>query len=401
MKYCKKCGKEFDDSMRFCTSCGGSLEQKTNGPKMPEQKNSGGVPKPKPKFSKIIVILVAALIVGYVVHDRIEEHKKQTELNKVLAYAEYDEIGEFGGYGVEGLALVRNKENGLYGFVNERYDKYIPCIYQRIEPFEGDVTIVELADKYALMNKKGEIVRPLKYSEIEDFTDEGYARATAQINGEDKYWLINRRGEEIRPLYTGIYGGHEYVDLGLPSGTLWATCNVGASHPEDYGNYYAWGETKTKSSYHLFNYRYKKDYDGLTKYCNKSNRGNNGFTDNLTVLQSSDDAATVNWGSGWKIPDKEQWNELCDNTTNTGTTQNGVKGRLFTASNGASLFLPAAGVFMDDDEPTYSGNSGSYYSSSLYTGDPYGAWVFSFLLDSDMTHPDRVVGRSVRAVRKN
>ena len=83
----------------------------------------------------------------------------------------------------------------------------------------------------------------------------------------------------------GTVNGHDYVDLGLPSGTLWATCNVGASKPEGYGNYYAWGETKTKTTYNWDTYKYANgNYDELTKYCNKSDYGNNGFTDKLTTL---------------------------------------------------------------------------------------------------------------------
>ena len=99
------------------------------------------------------------------------------------------------------------------------------------------------------------------------------------------------------------YNGHEYVDLGLPSGTLWATCNVGADTPEGYGDYFAWGETTPKTTYNWNTYKYCNGGEGLntlTKYCSDSNFGYNGFTDNLTVLQlMDDDAATVNWGSGW------------------------------------------------------------------------------------------------------
>ena len=99
---------------------------------------------------------------------------------------------------------------------------------------------------------------------------------------------------------TGIANGHEYVDLGLPSGTLWATCNVGASKPEDYGGYFAWGETNPKNVYDWTTYKLCRGTDRtLTKYCNDSYYGYNGFTDNLNTLQSNDDAATANWGIGW------------------------------------------------------------------------------------------------------
>lgn len=191
-------------------------------------------------------------------------------------------------------------------------------------------------------------------------------------------------------------GAHEYVDLGLPSGTLWATCNVGANSPEEYGDYFAWGETQPKTTYDWSTYKYG-DYE-LTKYCNDSYYGYNGYTDNLTVLQPGDDAATANWGNGWCMPTYGQWEELYQNTTHTWTTQNGVNGRLFTATNGNSLFLPAAG-YRWDDELYNVGSYGGYWSSTLYTGRPVRAWTFYFNSDYyDMGHSDRFYGSSVRAV---
>lgn len=121
---------------------------------------------------------------------------------------------------------------------------------------------------------------------------------------------------------------HEYVDLGLPSGTLWATCNVGANAPEEYGDYFAWGEIQPKDYYDESTYQYCiGSYNTLTKYCNNSSYGYNGFTDNLTTLQPEDDAATANWGAGWRMPTKGEWEELYNNTTCTWTTQNNVSGR--------------------------------------------------------------------------
>ena len=199
----------------------------------------------------------------------------------------------------------------------------------------------------------------------------------------------------------GSHNGHDYVDLGLPSGTLWATCNVGASSPEGYGNYYAWGETSTKNTYNWDTYKYANgDYDELTKYCNKSDYGNNGFTDMLTQLQSGDDAATSAWGSGWRTPSKTQWDELLENTTNKWTTQNGKKGRLFTSKkNGQTLFLPAAGSRWDD-ELKFAGSNGYY--SSLDTGYPDRAWYLDF--DSgncDMNGGSRRGGFTMRPVRSS
>ena len=178
----------------------------------------------------------------------------------------------------------------------------------------------------------------------------------------------------------GSGGDHAYVDLGLPSGTLWATCNVGANSPEDYGNHFAWGETQPKNNYYWNTYQYCNGGDGwntLTKYCSNFSYGYNGFTDNLTYLQSSDDVATVNWGEDWRMPTKEEWQELHNNTICTWVTQNSVNGRLFTASNGNSIFIPAAG-YGDLNGPNAAGNMGDYWSRTLNPSFPYYAYGFYF-----------------------
>ncbi len=222
--------------------------------------------------------------------------------------------------------------------------------------------------------------------------------------GEDKSFTTeeNGGGGGGNSGGNGTFNGHEYVDLGLPSGTLWATCNVGADTPEGYGDYFAWGETQPKTTYNWITYRYcNGSSDQLTKYCSNSSYGYNGFTDDLTVLQPNDDAATANWGSGWCMPTEAQWRELYQNTTATWTTQNGVNGRLFTASNGSSLFLPAAGC-RGYGELDYAGSNGYYWSSSLDTGRPNRAWYFYFPSGfSDGGRCGRSYGLSVRAVREN
>ena len=184
---------------------------------------------------------------------------------------------------------------------------------------------------------------------------------------------------DIGNTVTGTLNGHDYVDLGLPSGTLWATCNLGAEKPEDYGNYYAWGETQPKDYYYWSTYKYcgGEGRTTLTKYCCDSVYGYNGYTDNLTVLLPEDDAAKVNWGNGWRMPTKEEWRELNNNTTSIWTTQSGVDGRLFTASNGNSLFLPAAGRCWGN-ELDNAGCDGFFLSSSLDMRDPSCAWYFGF-----------------------
>lgn len=199
----------------------------------------------------------------------------------------------------------------------------------------------------------------------------------------------------------GTYNGHDYIDLGLPSGTMWATCNVGADNPEDYGDYFAWGETTPKATYNWNTYLYSNgDYNQLTKYCGQSDFGFNGFTDDLKTLQSSDDAATTNWGEGWSTPTYNQWVELLRKCSHSWTTINGVKGCLFTASNGNSIFLPAASSRRDDDS-SIVGDDGCYWSGTLNKTYPDGVKGFRFTLsidDCDIYDLSREAGMPVRAV---
>lgn len=196
--------------------------------------------------------------------------------------------------------------------------------------------------------------------------------------------------------------GHEFVDLGLPSGMLWATCNVGADTPEDCGDYFAWGDTITKEMYDWKSYQYATWVDGryeLTKYCTDSSCGYNGFVDGLIVLEPVDDAVLANWGTGWRMPTAEEWDELYQNTTCVWTIQNDVCGRLLSASNGNSIFLPATG-FRLDGELICTG-LGVYWSSSLQYGCQVAAWSFHF--DDVNCHVcgtyERSRGQCVRAVR--
>lgn len=186
------------------------------------------------------------------------------------------------------------------------------------------------------------------------------------------------------------------VDLGLPSGTLWADRNVGADSPEDYGAYFAWGETKPKGEYDWSTYKWCKGSGAMTKYCTDSEYGYNGFTDGKTTLEPSDDAATANWGSKWCMPTRDQLLEL--NSKCTWTTQNGVKGYKVTGLNGNSIFLPAAGCryysSLDD-----AGSGGEYWSSSLSDFYPDCSCYLNF--DSSnhgLGDYGRNFGRTVRAV---
>lgn len=221
---------------------------------------------------------------------------------------------------------------------------------------------------------------------------------------------------------------HEYVDLGLPSGTLWATCNVGASSPEEYGDYFAWGETVpyggedqsnamnyayagtyTKTYYYWDTYKYcNGSQSTLTKYCNNSSYGYNGFTDNLTEMTTDDDAATANWGSGWRMPSYEQFTELINSsyTTTEWTTVNGVYGRRITSKmsgyTNRSLFLPAAG-YRSNSSLNFAGSRGYYWSRTLYASYPDYARYLYFYNSGIYTNDNgsRCSGRSVRPVRSS
>lgn len=174
------------------------------------------------------------------------------------------------------------------------------------------------------------------------------------------------------------------MDLGLTSGTLWMDRNVGAEKDTDYGLYFAWGETEgysgitTDKQFSWADYKYANGAsDKLTKYCNDSSYGNDGYADSLTTLETTDDSALQN-AHKFVMPTKAQLQELIDETTYTWTTKNGVNGGLFTSKvNSNSIFVPAAG-YCSDGSQYYVGEYGGLWSSSLYEGYPGNAWNLYF-----------------------
>ena len=208
----------------------------------------------------------------------------------------------------------------------------------------------------------------------------------------------NGQTADIRP--TGQENGYEWVNLGLPSGIKWASCNIGAEKPEDYGNYYAWGEVTPKDDYLWETYKYANGSSStLTKYCNSAYFGDNDFIDSKTILDADDDAAYMNWGGNWRMPTSEEIDELLNNCTWTWTTQNGVNGYVVASkTNSNSIFLPAAGARYGTSTHGV-GSYGRYCSSSLDVGSPYYAWYLYFYSDNTSRDNDgRSYGFPVRPV---
>ena len=221
-------------------------------------------------------------------------------------------------------------------------------------------------------------------SGLEPKTTYYYIAAYQDGNGEMHYGEVQqfttKKGDTSCP-----DSNHPHmIDLGLPSGTLWACCNVGASAPEEYGNYYAWGETQPNSAYVRETYQF---YNSKTGYVNIGS----------DIAGTSYDAATANWGAPWRMPSFAQIKELLNNTTSTWTTENGVYGRKFTGSNGGTLFFPPAGNRWG--VLGCAGLRGDYWSSTLSEDGPYGYYLGFESGDAFWGRYGCYIGISVRPVR--
>lgn len=257
---------------------------------------------------------------------------------------------------------------------------------------DGNITLMDLlsgklnvsGDKFTINGAWGESMALIKHdipSVWKKAIQTGrYCTISEWYAGKDKPYYGNNEGSEEKApssednpqqgvTVSGENGGYAYVDLGLPSGTLWATCNVGASKPTEYGDLFAWGETSTKKTFTEENYKFFKIKDDrieeITKYNTKSKYGT---VDNKTVLEPQDDAASVNWGGLWRMPTEEEKEELregCDWTWTNNYEDSGVAGRIGKSkTNGNTIFLPAAGNANYEDR--YDGGSlGCYWCSSL------------------------------------
>ena len=240
------------------------------------------------------------------------------------------------------------------------------------------------------------IVAPEVYAQ----TPQGQ-KVTKTMKGSELREYIRENGLEYQTVtitYTvvpnGKHNGHEYVDLGLS--VKWATCTVGATAAEGYGDYYAWGETVTKRNYVWSTYKWcKGNYDTQTKYCTNSKYGT---VDNKKTLSATDDVARVKWGGNWRMPTRAEQDELRNKCRWTWTTKNGVNGYKVVGPNGNSIFLPAAG-YRRKEELGSAGSNGYYWSSSLYESDSDYAYSIDFSSsDVDWGSSSRNYGQSVRPV---
>ncbi len=194
--------------------------------------------------------------------------------------------------------------------------------------------------------------------------------------------------------------GHNAVDLELPSGTLWATCNIGAETPADYGTYFAWGEIESKSIYNRDNYKFLNDKYLFTKYCNDTIHG---IKDDKSVLDSIDDVACMTWGGAWRTPTKADFEELFNFCKDSFVLDEGVYFYIMDTIENIPfkkyVFLPAAG-YSYENGPNLAGVDGGYLTSSLSSTFPERAYCFRLNLGTGLFEGSRFYGQTVRAVWK-
>ena len=279
-----------------------------------------------------------------------------------------------------------NKAIKLYGEALDYEEKYVATEYSSMFPGEASTQILIANATAEKLEKEAEAQKAKAEQEKKQYEADlidniQKAKKQQQTSTSQRATSAKTTGTSTTASKTGTHKGHEWVDLGLS--VKWATCNVGASSPGDYGNYYAWGETKTKSSYTEDNCAsYGKSWGDI---------GGN----------SSRDAARANWGGNWRMPTMSELEELQNNCTWTWTTQNDHKGCKVTGPNGQSIFLPAAGCRYGD-LLSFERKDGNYWSS---THDEYVdelAFGLCFGESYQYTHwDDRYLGHSVRPVLKD
>ena len=293
-----------------------------------------------------------------------------------------------------GDAIVGTEYSLEYNEGTDRYELNV------VEDAEAKISVESASGiSYVVLlpnDNKESTIKSVQDTKVYGYTFRNYIKSPkvyCRIASDDKtvealpWTLLDEVYEEPT---TGTSNGHDWVDLGLPSGLKWATCNVGASLPEEYGDYFAWGETTTKAEY---------TEDNSTTYgLSKSELQSQGYIDGEGNLTSQYDAARANCGGDWRMPTKSEMQELIDNCTWTWTTQNGVDGYKGKGPSGASIFLPAAG-YRNGSSLYSAGNSGIYWRSTPVGNSDLSAYSLNFNSDNHyVSSYRRYIGLSVRPV---
>ena len=357
------------------------------------------------KFDKTYTVSVRSAGNGIVSFKDITD--KSLELligSEVTVVATPDEKYDFLGWFVGDSEEPVSTEESYTFTVSEAIDliakfKKWPLISIR-SAGNGSVSFENSLELSQYVKYGGEVTVVATPNENYRFTGWFVGNSKEPISTEVTYtFIVNEDIDLIAKFYKYFNSkGYDYVDLGLPSGRLWAAYNVGATKPEEFGGYYAWGETEEKSVYNWSTYKHcNGSYSTMTKYCIEQKFGT---VDNKTVLDLEDDVAHVKWGGSWRMPTTEEQRELINDCDWEWTSLNGVNGYTVTGPNGNSIFLPAAG-YRDNSALYGRGEGGNYWSSSLY--DYSGSCYYSYGLGlSDVNfnwfNSSRYYGFTVRPV---
>ena len=223
----------------------------------------------------------------------------------------------------------------------------------------------------------------------------GYKKIVWNVLAEYEKFNFSEVCFKVESSFRNVY---EFVDLGLPSGTKWATCNIGAEKPEDYGDFFAWGEIKPKTIYNWSTYKWCNGYERtLTKYCMGSYAGR---VDNKCILEFIDDAAYIILGNNWDMPTRIEYEELIKNCNWIWTTRNGINGyKIVSKTNGKSIFIPASGNITDSKWFNNGGHFGSYWSKSLATtGSSFACHLYFSSSNVYLSEIERYRGLTIRPV---
>lgn len=370
------------------------LESKSNQALKPQfgskpiQKGTSGVRKKNWLWALVAGLILTGIILGIVFGGKgkhVEGPEPQVDTNAVITDTKPEVSAHVPEKAVLGSVQVSSTPLGATIWLDgKNTKKTTPVILEELTPGNHNIKLVK--DGYTdlfgvvtiLSGQRANFSRILSVKEI------------------PSYEMPPQPDNPTKRL-TGESNGHEWVDLGLPSGLKWATCNVGASSPSDYGSYFAWGETSQKSDYSWSTYKWcNGSSNRLTKY---NWEVNYGLVDSNTLLGLSDDAARANWGGSWRMPTRAEVTELCSYCNWTWTTQGGKNGyKVVSKKNGNTIFLPAAG-YRNGTSVYTVGSKGNYWSSGLGMDNPSHANFLDFTISNvSRSRNSRYSGRSVRPV---